>query len=328
MTTEPAVARAVRTEGDALDAALLKPLLVRRDAPGLVRFVVQLVVFAGASTASAWLAAAGSPLALLSAGVAGVALLAFFPSLHEAGHGTAFRTPWLCEAVVWISAVAMLQAPRFFREFHWEHHRRTQDPERDPEIDSAPRLLDDWPRNLGVYLFLVSGQMLMVGKLAFTVSCALLPSPANAKLFPFIPQRARRRVAWESRAVVVILGAAGGAGLAWIPGFSAVLLAWPIAHLLLGFYLMPEHTGLPHEGSQCDRTRSVVSNAPVRWLMWNMPLHAVHHAQPGVPFHAVPELHRLFAPRLRHVSPSYTDFHRGALGRIFGRRGDAPAEGS
>jgi fatty acid desaturase len=99
-----------------------------------------------------------------------------------------------------------------------------------------------------------------------------------------------------------------------------VLLAWPLAHLLLGFYLMPEHTGLPAEGTQCERTRSVESNALVRWLMWNMPLHAVHHAQPGVPFHAVPELHRLFAPRLSHVTRGYLAFHGEALRRLVGNR--------
>jgi fatty acid desaturase len=121
-------------ETDALDRALLAPLLERRDAPGLTRFAAQLTALARAGTATASLAAADSPLAWVALAATGVALLTFFPSLHEAGHGTAFRTPRLNAAVTWLSATLMLQAPLFFREFHWEHHRRTQDPERDPEI--------------------------------------------------------------------------------------------------------------------------------------------------------------------------------------------------
>ena len=30
----------------------------------------------------------------------------------------------------------------------------------------------------------------------------------------------------------------------------------------------------------------------MRWLMWNMSWHTAHHAFPGVPFHALPALHR------------------------------------
>jgi len=301
--------------GDSLDRERLNPLLARRDRPGLVRFGLQALVFVGASTATASLAARDSPFALAAAILAGLALLTFFPALHEAGHGTAFRTPWLNTAVQWIAAVAMLQSPKFFQEFHFEHHRRTQDPERDPEIDAAPGQLDDWPRNLAVYLALASGQHLLVGKLAFTAGWALLPRAVLERFFPFVPDRARARVVWESRGVLGILGTGCLVGLILLPGFPAVLLAWPIAHVLLGFYLMPEHTGLPHTGTQCARTRSVESNAAVRWLMWNMPFHAVHHAQPGVPFHAVPALHRLFAARLEHVTAGYLAFHREGLRR-------------
>lgn len=291
----------------------------RRDAPGLVRFCTQVVFFLGACSATVSLTAADSVFAWPAVAVAGVALVLFFPSLHEAGHGTAFRTRWLNEVVVWLSAALNLQAPRFFREFHWEHHRSTQDPLLDPEIRSAPSLLDDWPQGIVAYLLLVSGQGLLVGKLGFTVLCAVLPRVLVSKFFSFIPERALRRVGWESRAVLTVLVAVVWTGFVWIDGFPLVLLAWPIAHLVLGFYLMPEHTGLPNSGSQNERTRSVESALAVRWAMWNMPLHAVHHMQPGVPFHAVPELHRLLEPRLEHVSAGYFAFHREALARLFAK---------
>jgi fatty acid desaturase len=165
----------------------------------------------------------------------------------------------------------------------------------------------------------VCGVPLMLGKAMFTISCAVLPERVRAKLYPFIRHSRQRRVAWESRVVVLVLAGGVIAGLRWVPGFSALLLAWPIAHLVLGFYLMPEHTGLPHDGSQAHRTRSVVSNAVVRWWMWNMPLHAVHHVHPSVPFHAVPRAHERLASRLEHESPGYLAFHRQALAHAFGR---------
>lgn len=298
-----------------LDRAATGPLMARRDGPGLVRFGVQVALFAGSAWATAWLGARGDPAWWLAAAACGLALLAFFPSLHESGHGTAFASPLWNEIAAWTSAFAMLQAPSFFRSFHFEHHRETQDPARDPEISGAPDLVDDWPRNLAVYAFVASGQALMLGKAGFTLLCALAPRSVWQRAFPFVRDREARRVARESRAVVLLWTTLLWAGLAWIPGFAHVLLAWPIAHLALGFYLMPEHTGLPHTGSQLERTRTVESNALVRWWMWNMPYHAEHHLHPGVPFHAVPALHDRLRPELVNVCRGYRAFHREAVRR-------------
>lgn len=41
----------------------------------------------------------------------GIALATLFPPLHEAGHRTAFASRRLNELVLWIRALAMLQAP-------------------------------------------------------------------------------------------------------------------------------------------------------------------------------------------------------------------------
>ncbi|MBA2665234.1 MAG: fatty acid desaturase [Bradymonadaceae bacterium] len=86
-------------------------------------------------------------------------------------------------------------------------------------------------------------------------------------------------------------------------------------------YIITEHTGLPHEGSQLERTRTVRSNALVRWWMWNMVYHAEHHAYPAVPFHQAPRLHAILEPRLQNVSRGYLAFHAEALRRAFGAKG-------
>jgi fatty acid desaturase len=286
----------------------------RRNAPAWARVAVQVPLFFGSAAATAWLAARGHPGWMGAVLLCGVSLVTFFPALHEAGHRTAFRSgPWN-EGLVWLSALLMLQAPSFFREFHWQHHRATQSLEHDPELAAAPGLLAGWPRNLGHYLSRASGQGLLVGKALFTLSSAVLFTPAPwEKLFPFVRVDQRRRVQWESRLVIALWCALGLGGPGLLPGFGHVLLAWPIAHLLMGLFVMPEHAGLPLEGSQLQRTRTVRSNALVRFLMWNMPYHAEHHAYPAVPFHRLPELHRALGPEVEHVSSGYLAFHLLAL---------------
>ena len=298
-----------------LSKAQLRELGVRRDGPGLVHLGLQSGFFCVSFFAAGRLAAAGDPWAWIAVALCGVSVLSFFPLLHEAGHQTAFERPFLNDLGTWLGALFMLQAPSFFQEFHWEHHRSTQDRDRDPEIANAADLLDGWPTNPFVYLVLASGQPLMLAKLGFTVACALLPESVWAPIFPFARASRRRRIAWESRITLLVLAVAAGIGFWLLPGFAFALLAWPIAHVLLGFYLMPEHTGLPNQGSQLERTRTITSNRAVRWLMWNMPFHAEHHLHPSIPFHALPAAHESLAPSLVNVCPGYRVFHAEAIAR-------------
>ena len=301
-----------------LPKAELHALMGRNDRAASIHVLVSLIVFVAGGVAAAELGSAGSSLWIVAAILCGGALTTFFPALHECGHRTAFRAPWLNDVVTAVCAFLMLQAPSFFREFHWEHHRSTQDREKDPEIAGAPALLDGWATNPIVYLGLACGQMLMVGKAFFTISSALMPSAsAWEHALPFIRADRRSRVAWESRLVLLLWAALLAGGVHYVDGFLYVLSAWPIAHLFLGLYLMAEHTGLPNTGTQIERTRTVTSNAALRWLMWNMPLHTAHHAYPAVPFHQVPALHAQMRPALLHVSAGYLAFHREALARAF-----------
>lgn len=297
----------------------LKRLMARRDGPALALFGIQLALFILLSVATVRLSAAGSPLRFVTVFLDGLVLLTFFASMHEAGHGTAFATPWINRAVTWVSALLMLQSPTFFREFHFEHHRRTSDPNGDPEISGAPGLLGPWPRNLLFYLVQASGQHLMFGKAAFTLLPAIVPTDAMfERWFPYIRPAFRKQVIFESRVQTALLAGSVALGLAFVPGFATLLLAWPIAHLALGLFVMPEHTGLPTDGSQIHRTRSIESNALVRTAMWNMPWHAEHHGYPAVPFHALPELSRRIEPELEHRVRGYLVFHAEALRRSLG----------
>lgn len=298
----------------------MRALTARSDGPGLLLFSVQCTAFGLLSLLTMQLAAADSPLRWPAVVATGLNLLMFFASMHEAGHATAFASPTLNSAALWISAPLMLQAPTYFREFHFEHHRCTSDPLRDPEISGAPSIFGAWHSTPLVYLAQAAGQHLMLGKALFTLSCALLPfDAAIAKLHPFVRPAKRSAVVRESVVVSALLLGMLWCGLRFVPGFAFWLLAWPIAHLLLGLFVLPEHTGLPTDGTQLHRTRSTTSNALVRHAMWNMNCHTEHHAFPAVPWHALPELGRRIAPDIEHRASGYLAFHSEAWRRSLGR---------
>jgi fatty acid desaturase len=52
-------------------------------------------------------------------------------------------------------------------------------------------------------------------------------------------------------------------------------------------------------------TRTTITRAPLRWLMWNMSFHAEHHFCPSLPFHALGQAHESLRSHLDHVDPGY-----------------------
>jgi fatty acid desaturase len=68
-----------------------------------------------------------------------------------------------------------------------------------------------------------------------------------------------------------------------------------------------------------ENTRTTLTGLPVRFLAWNMPFHAEHHADPSVPFHALPREHARERAKLKAVSPGYVAFHREWQARLSAR---------
>ena len=79
---------------------------------------------------------------------------------------------------------------------------------------------------------------------------------------------------------------------------------------MLRLYLLAEHTGCPMVPDMLANSRTVHTNAIVRFLAWNMPYHAEHHAYAAIPFHALPRAHASLAPYIRVQSPGYASVHR------------------
>ena len=283
------------------DRARLKALSERRDGPGLRRILAHLGL--AALTGAAVLSGPGAWW-LLPAVAHGIVLVFLFAPLHETVHRTAFRTGWLNRVVGDVAGFVLVLPPRWFAAFHFAHHRFTQDPERDPEL-ATPK-----PTTLLGYAWIVSGI-----EYWFRVIRGLLRRALGIAPDAFLDDRLRRRAIAEARTYLALyaLLAAGSVAV----GSDLALRLWVVPVLLgqpfLRLYLLSEHWGCPTVKDYWANTRSTVSLAPVRWIAWNMPNHAEHHANPAIPFHALPAYAALMKGARVHEAPGYAPFHAGRI---------------
>ncbi len=231
----------------------------------------------------------------------GVLIVFLFTTMHETVHRTAFATRWLNDVVAALCGFLIALPPAWFRHFHFAHHRHTQDPERDPElVQSKPETWGQYVRHIsGLPIWWSHGRTLVrnaLGRCADT----------------FVPRYARREVRTEARLMIAgyVLAAAGSA----VAGSADLVFLWILPALLgqpfLRLYLMAEHGRCPLVANMFENSRTTFTNLLVRFLAWNMPFHAEHHAYPAVPFHRLPALHALIQPHLRATERGYAAFHR------------------
>ena len=283
----------------------LHTLTERSNARGLAHLALHLGVIAAAGALYA--AAFGTAWMFLAAWAYGTCLVFLFAPLHETIHGTAFRSRWLNRTVSAASGWIVVLPPRYFRAFHFEHHRHTQDPERDPELATPP------PRTWREYLWRLTGVPYWMDQVR-----AITRHAAGHVTESWIASSERARIVLEARLFLAGYAALGAVSAAT----ASTLLIWGwIVPVLLGqpmlrLYLMAEHTGCPNSPDMLENSRTVHTNALVRFLAWNMPFHVEHHEYAAVPFHALPRLHAELAPRIRNRSRGYGRFHQ-QLARSF-----------
>tara|TARA_R110002020_G_scaffold36134_10_gene108642 strand:+ start:1095 stop:2030 length:936 start_codon:yes stop_codon:yes gene_type:complete len=230
----------------------------------------------------------------------GILLVFLFTLLHEASHATPFRSRWLNAAAAHLSGSLILLPPRWFRYFHFAHHRFTHLPGKDPELD-APK-----PETWGQYVLHVSGIPVWISHVR-----TLARNASGRYADRFVPEAKRGAVRTEAQAML-------GIYLALILGSLALatpvlLFVWLIPLALgqpfLRLYLLAEHGRCPHVSNMLENSRTTLTNALVRRLAWNMPYHAEHHSYPTVPFHRLPDLHRLAEAHLKVTENGYARFH-------------------
>lgn len=275
-----------------------RALCTQADGPAAMRLAVHLgAVLAG----GVWIAL-GLPLWWTVMLPQGIALVFLFTALHEMIHRTAFRTDRLNDWAATVLGFIVFLGPRHFRYFHLAHHRFTHDPENDPELAGGAK-----PGTLRELLVHLSGLPDWRWRLGILLRHATRPIRE-----PFIPERGRPGVRREARAFLAVYVALMVSSVA---AASAVLLWTWIVPLLIGApflrgYLLAEHGRCPHVADMLQNTRTTLTTRAVRWLAWNMPYHAEHHAYPAVPFHRLPAFHEIVGRHAR-TDPGYARFNAG-----------------
>ena len=241
----------------------------------------------------------------------GAVLIFLFAPLHESIHRTAFESRRLNDLLARFCGFVLLLPAGYFRAFHFQHHRFTHDPERDPEL-AAPDI--DGP---AAYFWHVSGIPYWRQALTTMVRHSLGRVEED-----FIAARQKPEMMWEARAHLALYGAllAGSAGI----GSTLLLDLWVLPVLagqpLLRLFLLAEHSGCPRNADMLVNSRTTQSNAVLRWLSWNMNRHSAHHAYPALPFHALPEADHLLAAQPMTRSRGYIAVHRDILAGLLRRR--------
>ncbi|MGP6086277.1 fatty acid desaturase family protein [Antarctobacter jejuensis] len=270
-------------------------LTERSDLPGVLHLATHLGAIAVIGTLILG-RVPGWPLLL---GPQGILLVFLFTLLHETVHDTPFRSRWLNRAASWVAGLTLGLPPLWFRYFHFAHHRYTQLPGKDPELDSPkPETTQDW-------LIHASGLPVWKGH-----AQTLLQNASGRCAVVYVPEAKRPAVTREARLMLFIYGAV--LALSLIAGSAALFWIWLLPMLLgqpfLRLYLLAEHGRCAFVANMLENTRTTFTNRFVRWLAWNMPYHTEHHSLPTVPFHQLPALHALMADHLRVTERGYHRF--------------------
>ncbi|MEM7597140.1 MAG: fatty acid desaturase [Pseudomonadota bacterium] len=264
------------------------------DAPGLVHLAGHVAVILGFGL---WIAL-GGPLWQMALVGQGIAICFLFTLQHEATHKTPFRTDWINEWVGRICGVMILQPFIWFRYLHLAHHRHTNIPGKDPELEGGVK-----PETWAQFAVFLSGWTYWIGLARQTLGNAMGRDPGA-----FVPRHAKPRVVREARWMLVIY-AGLGASLIWTPLLVWVwILPCVLGQPFLRLYVLAEHGRCAFVANMFENTRTTYTNRVVRFFAWNMPYHVEHHSLPQVPFHKLPELHDRMAGHHKVTAQGYSGF--------------------
>lgn len=236
--------------------------------------------------------------------VQGVLLVFLFTLLHETTHKTPFRTAWINHLVGHFCGFILFIPSNWFRYFHMAHHRFTQVPGFDPEIEHPK------PENWVQYMIHISGVPIWVSQ-AKTIGSHAFQQTTES----FVPLGQRSKVKLEAQIYLIVYLCFFGAsiGLAKTTLIYVWLLPIILGQPFLRLYLLAEHSRCPMVTNILANTRTTLTNRIVCAMAWNMPYHTEHHTFPSVPFHKLRALHKLLKPHLQVTSKGYLAFNKGYI---------------
>jgi fatty acid desaturase len=288
----------------------LRALQGRSNARGVARLAIHIALL----LAAGWLVAVSSGWTVVFAVfLLGLVQVALFAPAHETMHQTAFASRRANAIVGWLTSCPSLLNWHFYTAYHLAHHRHTQVPGLDPEMAMTP------PASVGGYVLRVLGVPFWTLRFRVAADCWR----GDLSAYPYVSAGAAPNIIRSGRAMTALMvGFSLASMLAF--GWATPLLYWIGPQLLgqppLRAYLLAEHTGCSQDRNGLTNTRTTLTSAPVRLLMWDMPYHAEHHLFPSIPFHRLADAHRLIRENLGFVQPGYVRWNFGYV-RSLGRRG-------
>ncbi|UXE61105.1 MAG: fatty acid desaturase family protein [Woronichinia naegeliana WA131] len=235
----------------------------------------------------------------------GFSLATMFATLHECSHRTAFENNRLNDGVAWLAGILSFYNSTFYRRYHKWHHRYTQIPDKDPELE------DPKPQNLQQYLLEISAIPWWLGKIRGHFRIAL----GQLDNYPYISETARQEVIRSTRLQLLVYFVAIAVSIIFKQPWFVMywLLPLAIGQPILRMILLAEHTGCTQDDNPVTNTRTTLTLWPIRFLMWNMPYHTEHHLYASIPFHALTAAHAKLSPHLKQLESGYLKVNRNII---------------
>ncbi len=282
----------------------MKELMKRADAPAIrdtIAWLGSMIVF-GAAAVYFWPTLWSVPFFLAYGVLYGSATDSRW---HECGHGTAFKTRWMNDAVYQIASFMIMRNPVTWRWSHTRHHTDTIIVGRDPEIVlmRPPALFRTLLNFFGIIDVWNAMTTMVMNAFGFM----------SEEDKTFVPEMERPRAIFVARIWFAIH--AFVIGLCFYTGSILPLMLVGLPRMYGAWHHVM--TGLLQHGGLADNvidhrlnSRTVYMNPISRFIYWNMNYHVEHHMFPMVPYHALPKLHELIKDDLPAPNKSIADGFR------------------
>jgi Na+-transporting NADH:ubiquinone oxidoreductase subunit F len=278
----------------------MRELLERRDGPAIRDTIIWFAVLISAGVAGYVLWKAGSWWAAVPFMIYGIIYASSSDSRwHEAGHGTAFKTDWMNNALYEIASFMVMRESVPWRWSHVRHHSDTIIVGRDPEIQV--------PRPPSLFRFVCAWFSLRTIPVYFQHVVLHSVGRLTEEEKTYVPESEYGKTFWRARICLLIYVVVFGLAIGYrtlLPlmyiGFPQLYGAW-----LTQIYAHPQHAGLAENVLDHRlNCRTLYMNPIHRFLYWNMNYHVEHHMFPLVPCHNLPRLHEIVKPDMPTPYPS------------------------